>query len=320
MKRRAVEKLRRYGILVLGCLMGLGLTSTPTRPEGTVIQLTSDPADERDPAWSPDGSRIAFSRDSASVYNSGLWIISPTGGAATKIVPATGIARSPSWSSGGDQIAFSRNNTIRRVAATGGATVQLTTSPSSSQADTWPAWSPILNEIIYTTGDGAWLNYQMYKVLGSGGDEMQISVGVDAAGEPSWDPDGSRIAFRGRAMVSGEWATNIYITAFSGGSARRLTNGREMDRCPAWSPNGDKIAFSSFRSGNWDIWIIPVVGGAPTQLTTHGADDLCPTWSPDGTQIAFQSDRGGNYDIWLTDAIVPVQQRTWGRIKKAHGE
>ncbi|MCG8607533.1 hypothetical protein MJD09_21440, partial [bacterium] len=65
------------------------------------------------------------------------------------------------------------------------------------------------------------------------------------------------------------------------------------------SPDGKLIAFSSDRSGNQDIWTMPIAGGEPHQLTTDPTPDWHPNWSPDGQRIVFYAFRSGNRDIWV---------------------
>ncbi len=51
------------------------------------------------------------------------------------------------------------------------------------------------------------------------------------------------------------------------GTLKRLTTSTGADMWPTWSPDGGKIAFSSFRSGKWQIWIMPSTGGSATRIT-----------------------------------------------------
>jgi Tol biopolymer transport system component len=83
----------------------------------------------------------------------------------------------------------------------------------------------------------------------------------------------------------------------------QVTTDPAGDRDPSWSPDGTTIAFYSDRSGNNDIWVIPVEGGTPTQITTYSGYDALPSWSPDGASIAFTSFRDGNRDIWTIPAV-----------------
>ena len=62
---------------------------------------------------------------------------------------------------------------------------------------------------------------------------------------------------------------------------------------PTFSPDGRFLAYSSERSGNFDIWVMPVGGGDAVQITKDPAHDWQPDWSPDGKLIAFRSERGG---------------------------
>ena len=68
---------------------------------------------------------------------------------------------------------------------------------------------------------------------------------------------------------------------------------------PQWSPDGKKIMFHSLRSGNRDLFVIPVGGGAIKQLTNHPAKDVVASWSPDGERIAFASNRSGSMNVWV---------------------
>ena len=81
------------------------------------------------------------------------------------------------------------------------------------------------------------------------------------------------------------------------------------DRDPSWSPDGSRIAFTSYRDGNWDIYVMDADGSNQQRLTDNPAVDRMPSWSADGSRIAFVSGRDGNWDIYVMDADGSNQQR-----------
>jgi len=84
--------------------------------------------------------------------------------------------------------------------------------------------------------------------------------------------------------------------------SQKLTTHTADDFQPDVSPDGKSVAFVSNRSGNNDIWLIPIDGGPARQLTTHTASDSDPAWSRDGKKIAFTSLREDSKgDIWVLD-------------------
>ena len=85
----------------------------------------------------------------------------------------------------------------------------------------------------------------------------------------------------------------------AGGDMLQLTTDPTPDWQARWSPDGQDIAFYSYRSGNRDIWVMPVEGGPAKQLTTHESRESSPAWSPDGSRIVFNSERAGNRDLWV---------------------
>ena len=74
----------------------------------------------------------------------------------------------------------------------------------------------------------------------------------------------------------------------------QITTDPAMDWDPYWSPGGDSLVFTSNRSGNDDLWIVPLTGGTPSQLTFNHTGDYHPCWSPTASIIAFCSERNGN--------------------------
>jgi len=101
--------------------------------------------------------------------------------------------------------------------------------------------------------------------------------------DPSWSPDGRRIAF----MSDRDGNREIYSVNADGTDVRNLTNDSASDYHPSWSPDGRRIAFVSTRDGNNEIYAMDADGTGVTRLTTHFGDDYAPTWSPDGRRIAF---------------------------------
>ena len=84
--------------------------------------------------------------------------------------------------------------------------------------------------------------------------------------------------------------------------AQLVTSGNQVIESADISPDGQWIVFDSNRSGNQDIYKMPLKGGEPEQLTSDPSDDFFPVWSPDGREIAFFSWRRGNRDIFLMTA------------------
>jgi Tol biopolymer transport system component len=132
---------------------------------------------------------------------------------------------------------------------------------------------------------------------------------------PAWSPDGTRLAFV--SDRDGGWeiyGLNVQdaLRDADRGSAENLTSHPGDDWDPAWSPDGMRLAFSSYRDGNWEVYVMPVSGlqarvnlegseqanNKQTNLTGHPANDWLPSWSPDGRSIAFVSDRDGNWEIY----------------------
>jgi Tol biopolymer transport system component len=102
--------------------------------------------------------------------------------------------------------------------------------------------------------------------------------------QPSWAPDGSRLAFAATAGA----ASSIFVVNADGTGLRRLAAGRD----PAWSPDGTRIAFAATQGGNEDIVLLRLDTSAQRRVTTHPSRDFSPRWAPDGTRIAFASARG----------------------------
>lgn len=119
-------------------------------------------------------------------------------------------------------------------------------------------------------------------------------------GEPTWSPDGSKIAFVSRPDDDGNH--DIYVIDNDGSNRVRLTSNRAYDRHPAWSPDGTKIAFVSTRDGDSEIYVMDANGDNETRLTFDDAIDTSPDWSPDGSKIAFISNRDGHYAIYVMNA------------------
>jgi Tol biopolymer transport system component len=119
-----------------------------------------------------------------------------------------------------------------------------------------------------------------------------INVGPQN-GDPSWAPDGRRLAFTSTRDGNEE----IYVYDADSGAQTRITFDPARDRDPAWSPDGTRLVFESLRDGNQELYVVSAAGGVPTRLTSDPADDRQPAWSTTGT-IAFASNRTGEFDVY----------------------
>jgi len=117
--------------------------------------------------------------------------------------------------------------------------------------------------------------------------------------EPSWSPDGSRLAVASDARG----AQNIALLNLDGsGNKTWLTDNQEQSQAPDWSPNGEFVVYyeGDDKSGN-DIWMYSFADSSATALVAIPGDQTYPRISPNNRFIAYQSSQSGENQIFVYD-------------------
>ena len=234
-------------------------------------------------AWSPDGSKIAYTADEIGTIFSSF---STYGYYEAKYCEIKAEIRyRPSVSPDGQKIAYNKMRTghIWIYSLIDGTEKCLT--PDEPEAVS-PIWSPDGNYIAYNLDYGIW-------IISSNGDNPRQIIyqeGHYFVGQ-SWSPDGKKLVF-GTGKLTSTNSTDIWTINIDDKKITELTSNPEYnDREPIWSPNGSEIAFISTGRDEvpGSIWTIPSHGGTIKQLNENIENVWAPTWSPDGSKIAFCS-------------------------------
>ena len=209
-----------------------------------------------EPAWSPDGSKIAFAG-----------FLNPVGAAtATKVGPP-------------------RGSEIFVVNANGSGLMQLTRNTANDEG---PAWSPDGTKIAFSSDN------QIYMMEADGTNVRRLTQDGAFDSDASWSPDGRKIAFSSDVIGTGYGV--IRSMNSDGTGITRLTGLPGNDIEPAWSPDGMKIIFASQRgTTHYGIYMMNADGSDQTSLTEAGGWLHSPQWSPDGKMIAYISNALGMF-------------------------
>ena len=148
----------------------------------------------------------------------------------------------------------------------------------------------------------------LWTMSADGGVAKPITDITMDARQPSWSPDGGRLAFQ--AYPASTW--QIWTIKADGTDPRPVTSGPFDDREPSWSPDGQRIAFSSDRSGSYDIWVVTLASGQLTQVTTAASNEFQPSWSRGSNEIAFVSDRRERPGVYAV-AMGRMRPNGWWR-------
>lgn len=228
----------------------------------------------------PDGCEERLGGCHRVLGSSGLWRVKD------------GVARQRAELPGGVALAVSGD--FVAVAPAGGETPL----PSSSQegelgpcpCNFTPAVAPD-GRLAFGSGR-AGAGIALYVSDGSGSHARRITSPDSSALNPTWSPDGSRLAFERPGPAA--WKGSIYVVGADGKGLRRLTTGAQ----PAWSPDGAHIAFNR----NNTIYVIEPDG---SNVQAIGSPFLDPTWSPDGKRLSYYNGAG----VYVYDLASGVQTR-----------
>ena len=290
----------------------------------TAINVTAHyPEDDSEPAFSPDGSQIAFHSDRDG---GGIFVMGVTGESPRRL---TDFGRNPTWSPDGTRIAFAREG------------IELLPHSRARMSELW---------VVDTRTQARRALVQPVK----GGPDF----GRDSdAVQPSWSPNGKRIAFWGVSSLSGQrdiWTIDPNA-AEPKRTVVRVTSGSALHWNPVWSPDGKYLYYGSDRDGTLNLWRVPMdedsgspvgtpepVGlpaivsgnfafsstgemayvavtssyrlmampfdanagtiGPARQLFGGSQEILTHAASPDGSMIAYTSGGGTQEDIFVADA------------------
>jgi Tol biopolymer transport system component len=244
-------------------------------PDGSgKAQLTNSTENSSEPAWSPDGSRIAFVRGQS------IWVMNADGGGAGQILAsdAPGFPLDPAWSPDGSRIVFVREDCISDPQFDCSSTLHIANADGTGETEVSigglsplsPAWSPDGGSIAFTgyTGDLTFiLGDDLYTVAPDGTGRTQLThtnsdtVVVDF---PNWSPDGARLLF----TRLGDESLGIR-TINRDGSGETSVSSAVPRGGVAWSPDQTKIAFDATTTsrGGWEVYVMSADGSGATRLT-----------------------------------------------------
>jgi hypothetical protein len=242
------------------------------------------------PAWSPDGTRLAYTHlllgDHPPVDipdEADIWIAGADGSNAHPLVERPGWQWIPHWSPDGEWIVYTDEPeggpwADPGPAGLGGGGILGTgfgfgsTNPVRTYADIWR---------VRADGTGS-----PERITSEPGDDRAAT----------YSPDGTKLVFDSTRAGG----TDIFVSDTDGSNARQLTFSHGFTWGATWSPDGSALAFNTWRSDNQDIFRMDTDGGNEKRLTTDPGQDLEPSWSPDGTRIAFRrlSDPPDEDGIW----------------------
>jgi uncharacterized repeat protein (TIGR01451 family) len=233
-------------------------------------RLTNVPAFDGQPAWSPDGSKIAFSSQRDGPGNTEIYVMNADGSGQTRLTENTWGDFSPVWSPDGSKIAFTSYGgkafySIYVMNADGSGIAEVTATPWDDGAD----WSPDGSKIAFQRDSEIFV----MNADGSGQTNLTKDPGVDA--QPVWSPNGSKIAF----VTCRDANCEVYVMNADGSNPENVTQSPADESTPYWSPDGTKISFGrDLGFPNSDVFVMNSDGSAETMLTSTPDLDVDAAW------------------------------------------
>ncbi|MDK8182255.1 S9 family peptidase [Paenibacillus sp. UMB4589-SE434] len=299
------------------------------------IPFTSGDKDHS-PAWSPDGTQLAFLRQYEDKPQ--IWIIAALGGEAQRLTDLAHGVNSFVWSPDGQRILIRssvEHTDVEHTEDNALSTTVRADNASTSGKDEQPAnggkaglQAAIFNRLNYKSdAGGLWNNKRshlfVYNIGHIGTDLLQLTSGHYDIGEFAWSPDGNEIAFTAKIMDDHDidpdliLSNNLYVIDAAGHNRRKLTTCEWGIYDLAYSPDGGCIAFfasdrSYYNATIVRLYSIPAAGGSITCLSAdldrplgHGAiSDMRSNIASTGP--IFTADGSSIYSLFTSEGNVHI--------------
>ncbi|NKB86645.1 MAG: hypothetical protein GKS06_00290 [Acidobacteria bacterium] len=286
-----------YALFAAGARAGMAVVEAPaTLPILVPLPVTSTPGLEIHPVLSPDGNHVAFAWQPEGQNHYDIYVKLIDSEAPALLVGTPGRDASPAWTPDGLYVVYitideAGDCGVYRIPATGGASQRLVDCPGR----------PIGNMAI--SPDGTLLAMGATTV---GGEPTRILLGSLENGNfavvdepmptdngdfyPQFSPDGTRLSFH---RIRGDGLSDLYVTTLEGGASdgevRRITHDNRDIGGHDWMADGETILFSSYRTGQFRLWKMPVAGGTPTPAGLGNHQMLSLSLARESGRLAYYS-------------------------------
>jgi TolB protein len=240
------------------------------------LRLTNDPADDRDPAWSPDGSRLAFASHRDGNWE--IYIYDMNSGETTRMTYDLSFQAGPQWSPDGQWLVYEsyqgNNLDIYTIPLDNSQLpIRITDNPAP---DFSPSWSPDGRRIAFVSWrDG---NQDVYIFsLDDPRDAASINVTNTPTRQedyPTWDPSGEMLAF----SALDEGLEKVFVKPAD--DPETIAQVMNIGRTPAWSPDGASLVFAVDSVDSTHIVAAPFAAeGVATEVIPVPLGATDPTWT-----------------------------------------
>lgn len=277
------------------------------------LNVTNDAEVDRSPTWHPDGRRIVFSSRRGGAFQ--VCVAFSDGAKPIQITKGPIDHAVLDISSDGTRLLDDNSRDDAAIFALDAATGRESEFASGNSLKLWPTVSPdggvVLFQSVNPTGSLLASTIVVKRTMNNAPLVPIAENGFD----PSWSPDGTRVAFL--RVDSGK--VEVFTVSAAGEDERRLTTGgvvpipfqmlptTRFGRSVCWSEQGDKIIYSSNKSGTSNLWAISVDGTSDTQISANNDQTLSLSQPVCGSnnQIAFAAkskrDTNSTWSLWLRD-------------------